>query len=374
MQILIYTESDLRIDYSGISKNPHEILYFDIETTGLSTADSDLYLIGCAEYVDGKWQTTLIFNDDGCSEPEMLEYFTTIMDRYSYLVSYNGDTFDIPYIKKKYSQFELPCIIEKLVSVDIYRITRKLKKSLCLTSVKQTDIEELIGFRRSTFISGGDLIDTYKHYLRYTNISYARTASCEAAKKGDADIRQFLSDILTHNHDDIRGLISLTEFVNLKRISDEADITDITVDESYVTYSCTIPKLPCRMSLALQKTTVNMCGTELTVRTPVTTGTLRYYFKDYHNYYYLPVEGTVIHKSVAAYVDSEYKEKATRENAFVCKTSRFVAKPKEFSADSFYTDSCHGTEYMELVPGLLQKGAHSSDYIACILRQALPKL
>lgn len=355
MQILTYTENDIRIDYSGISKNPHEILYFDIETTGLSAAGSDLYLIGCGEYVAGKWQTTLIFNDDGRSEPEMLEYFTTIMDRYSYLVSYNGDTFDIPYMKKKYSQFELPCIIEKLVSVDIYRITRKLKKPLGLDSVRQSDIENLTGFGRSTFISGGRLIEVYKSYVKFP----------------DADLE---ADIFTHNHDDIRGLISLTEFVNLRRIADEVSISDITVDESYVTYSCTIPKLPCRMSLALQKTTINMCSTELTVRTPAMAGTFRYYFKDYQNYYYLPVEGTVIHKSVAAYVDSSHKEKATRENAFVCKTSRFVAKPKGFEADSFYTDSCHGTEYMELVPGLLQKGAHSSDYIACILRQALPKL
>ena len=42
---------------------------------------------------------------------------------------------------------------------------------------------------------------------------------------------------------------------------------------------------------------------------------MKYFFKDYKNYYYLPMEHMAIHKSMAAYVDDAHKEKATKDNA-----------------------------------------------------------
>ena len=36
-----------------------QILFLDIETTGLSADNSQLYLIGCAFYKEGNWQTVV---------------------------------------------------------------------------------------------------------------------------------------------------------------------------------------------------------------------------------------------------------------------------------------------------------------------------
>ena len=45
-------------------------------------------------------------------------------------------------------------------------------------------------------------------------------------------------------------------------------------------------------------------------------GMLRMYHDDIANYYYLPIEGYAVHKSIAESVDKTRKEKAVRENCF----------------------------------------------------------
>ena len=69
----------------------------------------------------------MIFNDNGTSEPEMLSHFEQILKNHKILVSYNGDTFDIPYLLKKMEQFDVDTTLDNIQSVDIYRTTRKYK-------------------------------------------------------------------------------------------------------------------------------------------------------------------------------------------------------------------------------------------------------
>ena len=51
---------------------------------------------------------------------------------------------------------------------------------------------------------------------------------------------------------------------------------------------------------------------------------MRHFYSDYKNYYYLPKEDMAIHKSVAAYVDHEYREKCKAYNCYVRKTGTFI--------------------------------------------------
>ena len=261
MKIFEYTE-DINVDTAHISDELSDILYFDIETTGLSAKRSDLYLIGCSYFSDSAFRTQLIFNDNGTSEPEMLSHFEQILKNHKILVSYNGDTFDIPYLLKKMEQFDVDSTLDNIQSVDIYRTTRKYKKLLRLDSAKQFDIEHLIDFQRNTFISGGDLISAYKHYLNSHDES-------------------LLDDMLTHNHDDIRGLISISEFVNIPHIPDDFQIDDISDTIDSITYNCSIPKLPCRITESLNGILVNACNTHMHVVVPKTRDTeMKYFFKD----------------------------------------------------------------------------------------------
>ena len=56
MKIFEYTE-DINVDTAHISDELSDILYFDIETTGLSAKRSDLYLIGCSYFMTTELQS-----------------------------------------------------------------------------------------------------------------------------------------------------------------------------------------------------------------------------------------------------------------------------------------------------------------------------
>jgi hypothetical protein len=47
---------------------------------------------------------------------------------------------------------------------------------------------------------------------------------------------------------------------------------------------------------------------------------LKYFFQNYKDYYYLPKEDMAVHKSVSAFVDKNYRQKAKPENCYTKKT------------------------------------------------------
>ena len=86
----------------------NQLLFFDIETTGLSADISSLYLIGCVYYEQGNWQLIQWFADEYHEEQELMKAFFEFVGNYSYLLHYNGNGFDIPYLEKKCKQYDLP--------------------------------------------------------------------------------------------------------------------------------------------------------------------------------------------------------------------------------------------------------------------------
>jgi hypothetical protein len=60
---------------------------------------------------------------------------------------------------------------------------------------------------------------------------------------------------------------------------------------------------------------------------PFYEGELKYFFKDYKNYYYLKYEDTAVHASVAEWVDKEAKEKCKPATAYQKKNGTFLALP-----------------------------------------------
>lgn len=97
-------------------------LFFDIETTGFSKDNTILYLIGCGYFIENGFQFIQWFNDDGTSEEEILLAFHDILKQKDWqLVTFNGNSFDIPYLKRHYELNELPCDIESFPSLDFYQ-------------------------------------------------------------------------------------------------------------------------------------------------------------------------------------------------------------------------------------------------------------
>jgi hypothetical protein len=51
---------------------------------------------------------------------------------------------------------------------------------------------------------------------------------------------------------------------------------------------------------------------------------MKYFYSNYRDYYYLPEEDTALHKSVAEYVDKEYRLQATAATCYTRKFSSYL--------------------------------------------------
>lgn len=68
---------------------------------------------------------------------------------------------------------------------------------------------------------------------------------------------------------------------------------------------------------------------------PLIHGSFKYFFDDYKDYYYLPLEDRAIHKSVAEFVDRAFRKKATRETCYQKKEGLFLPQPRDIYSPAF---------------------------------------
>lgn len=347
-----YTMSLSSVNLTWMKETSDQYLFFDIETTGLSAARSDLYLIGYGTIINNEqFRITLLFNDDGCSEPKILAAFKEILSDYKYLVTYNGDTFNLPYIKEKYRQFRQEISFDSIISIDVYRKIRKYKKLLRMDSMKQSALESVMGMERDEFHSGGLLIDTYHDYL------------------GTKDT-QLLDMLLSHNKDDIYGLFYVSGALTLTSFFDgDFEISETTCTDTQFMICIQTRKLAIPFDTNCNDIHISGKDEIVTINIPAIHDTLKYFYKDYKNYFYLPLEQTAIHKDVACYVENAYKEKARPETAYTTKSSVFIRQNKFKMPHIFKYEHTDKDGYIELDDAFINDRIQLKEYLLNILKQ-----
>ena len=324
-------------------------ILFDIETTGLSAARSHLYMIGAVSRRDGQWILTQWFLDRPSEEALLLQAFSEYLQTRpaAVLYTYNGDTFDLPYLKNKYAFYELPYPLDDADSRDIYRLLRPYRSLMGLTSMKQKDVERYAGIIREDTMTGKELIQVYQNYLR-------------------TDSSELLELLLLHNHDDLCGLLGIFPVMVLQTLfsGEFADVTlsagaqslspsddvfsppDVVFSTSDVAFSTSdvvfatsdvifYIKIPGYFPADLHADT-EYCSLDAlsgndfcSLQVHTLQGTLMHFFADYKNYWYLPEEDQAIHSSVARYVDKEHRVKATAATCYQKATGFFLPQPSE---------------------------------------------
>lgn len=298
---------------------------FDIETTGLSAKISSVYLIGAAIWQNDHFQFRQWFANDYTSEKELLQSFSDFTKDCEGYIHYNGTTFDIPYLNKKYTSFHLPSPFDRKESVDIYRMLPKDKNFFKTTGRKLTDMEKIAGFQREDHFSGKECIQIYADYMQQ---KYFQNDESEVSKK----------KLLKHNKEDIMGTIyvsRLLTFFSRDLIPESFSIEENTwIINSSLSFG-TYPFDHCYEREEKDGTRIAYTYKDntLTLRIPLFRGTLFYFFKDYKNYFYLPAEDMAVHKSVGIYVEKENREPARAANCYVRKEGLFLPVP--FDETSF---------------------------------------
>ena len=146
-----------------------EAVFLDIETTGLSPMRSFIYLIGLV-FIDLKEMTmhiTQIIAEDRDEEEEILKLMKERLKGYKTVVTYNGNSFDLPFIAKRSERYGIEPI--GMDSFDMYEKLRLHKDTLKLDGLKQKNIEKKLGITREDRYNGGECISFYKDYVKNKN-------------------------------------------------------------------------------------------------------------------------------------------------------------------------------------------------------------
>lgn len=296
--------------------NPEEIAFVDIETTGLSSEHNHIYMIGTAFKENGAWTITQIMAQNASEEKEMLLQFVNTIKSYKFLVHFNGNSFDLPFILKRCEANSIDFNFDDFNGLDIYKRVSSLKHILKLSSCKQKSIEAFLGINRDDQYTGGDLIKVYREYTQ----------------NKDEELCNFL---LLHNYEDVLGMIEILPILNYCDIFSE-DVLVKKVQTNVYNDVNGLSKKELVMNLKLPSEiyapvnfNANGCyftaaGKEAVLKVPLFKEEMKYFYSNHSDYYYLPEEDIAIHKSVSEYVDKDFREQAKASNCYTRKYSDYL--------------------------------------------------
>lgn len=317
-QIQYFLEASFE-EIDSITEKKEDILYFDIETTGLSSETSALYLIGLIYYKDDKPFYFGQFAESKIDEKELILEMQKILASKKILVCYNGSSFDLPFLRKKAEHYDISLPLEEKYIIDFYRILKPLKQVLQLENRKQFTFEQYIGIQREADLSGKELIPLYFSYL----------------KRGDDDKNEIFSKLMKHNEYDLSGLYALTKlyhFLNqlLSSTKYKENIHVSKSNEKEISLSLSLPFVPKFVS---KKDGILLEGDSdlrmITLTLSLLSDELKLFYSDYKNYYYLPKEDNAVHKELSKYMDKNYRVKAEAKTAYSRRRDTFLKLPKE---------------------------------------------
>lgn len=320
----------------GVKTTDAGSLFFDIETTSLSPKTGQIYLIGAARFDVQTKQMNIMqwLIESKEEEKELLASFLQVLsDGIKTILHFNGTTFDLPYLKARMEQHGLTQPDWDTFSYrDFYREYAPYQKLFSLPDKKQKTWERFLDTDRKDLFTGGELIDTFQHY---------------SSMPANEDRSELEHNLLLHNFEDVRGLLLLPHLDAYLHIFDG---TLSFVSEQHHTYDdfdgskqsewlleARLPAAALR-ELRYQNTyyALRVSGCTVRVRIPVKEMTLKYFFPNYKEYYYLPDEDRAIHKSLGMFVEKTHRIQATAQTGYQKQKGRFFLQPAPLFSPAFY--------------------------------------
>lgn len=338
-------------------------LFFDIETTGFSSAHTQVYLIGCAVRKGAVVYITQFFSEHSTDEISILNAFANLLYNYDTTITFNGLGFDFPYLQGRYQYHQLNDPFQNVRFLDIYKSISKYKHILKLENLKQKTIENFLGIHREDLYSGKDLINIYENYIK----SYSSEA---------------LTLLHLHNYEDITGMLDLLqmfsyvqlfeghfEVIGYKNFSYEEYEGSHSL-EAHITLKTASP-LPKRFSYGFQDIYLTGFQHQVKIKVKIYQGELKYFYSNYKDYYYLPEEDIAIHKSVAFYMDKDYRTRAKAATCYSKKTGCFLPQYSEIFEPYFKLEYHDKVLYFEMTEDFTESLKAQKKYCLHLLQYML---
>jgi uncharacterized protein YprB with RNaseH-like and TPR domain len=353
-----------------------KIVFFDIETTGFAAEASYLYLIGCAYYKASSFHLIQWFSEGIREEALLMTAFYEFLRDYEVLIHYNGSGFDIPYLQKKCSLLGLDYSFGHLISVDIYKKILPYKKLFHLKSLKLKMLETFLNISRKDTFSGGDLISVYQGYLGKKHLeALKKYREPEVSPSIPSEADTLLGQLLLHNEDDIRGLLSVSPILNYVDLFEKPiRILQAGVDLDILSIHFEISAfLPARINLSSDCIHLSAFENMATLSVHIYDGELKYFYDNYKDYYYLPAEDYALHKTLACYVDKDYREKAKPSNCYIKKQGLFAPQYEPLITPYFKSTNTDKISFLEIHTDFLLREENLELYVEHLLKHLMEK-
>ncbi len=174
---------------------PRRLVYFDLETTGLSGGAGMLaFLAGVGEWTCDGFRTTQFLLPSHAGERAMLHALNDYLGDDAVLVTYNGRTFDVPVMEVRGELQRVPQVVCDMPHLDMLHPARRLWRASDDgdRSCRLTHLEEsVLGVGRVGDVGGFEIPARYFQFLRGSGPAV-------------------LDPVLMHNRLDLLSLAALT--------------------------------------------------------------------------------------------------------------------------------------------------------------------
>lgn len=307
--LVIKDKADIKISYpiENIA-DKDKVLFFDIETTGFSRKYCNVYLIGCMYFIGDTPMYAQWLAENFNDEANVLMAFHKFIQKYNTIIHFNGNSFDMPFLQERGEKYKLDFNFDRFKSIDIYKPVSRINHILKMENQRQKTFEQLIGIKRTDPFSGGDLIEVFKQYVE---------------SKDD----RLIFPLLLHNKEDVwnmgglASLLSILDLFDYKFEISHYEINDFKNMDGDVEQELCISlelenAIPMPISYGTNGIYLRVHDKECNLSIKIKNGTYKYFFENYNDYYYLPLEDKAMHKSVASFVDKEYRKQATAATCY----------------------------------------------------------
>ena len=146
-----------------IDAHARDVICVDIETTGL-TAGTPLFLIGILAHFNGDLRVVQLLARDYTEEAALLTHFAALLDASSVIVSFNGKSYDLPYIRDRCAFLGVPFCLPQ-AHIDMLHVARRFWGRQLPNCKLQTLERHLCHRIRRGDIPGAEIPDAYHRFV-----------------------------------------------------------------------------------------------------------------------------------------------------------------------------------------------------------------
>ena len=153
----------LRESASRLSAAQRDMAFLDIETAGLS--GMPVFLVGILRCVNGELSVAQFLSRDYPEEAALLELTVRELVGCTVLYTYNGASFDIPYLRDRATYYSVDFNVEA-EHIDLLKPARRRFRGRWADCKLQTLERELCGRERGDDIPGAEIPRVYQEFVR----------------------------------------------------------------------------------------------------------------------------------------------------------------------------------------------------------------